>query len=711
MTATTPAPARLPGSPPAAALSPADRRRLAHRLALRKADVIDEWYESQFAAELIAKYAIVGVQERSTMLQGYLAPLFELLLAVLRTGEERYRAVYLDERLRYAPHQSGPDVLNGFFREVIVRDEAALLHGFDGDPDRRALVSELVALHAPLTTPPDNQALRLLAVGDCLLNELRVFLPARMRQADVGVDMRCLYFSAVVGRSLATKQVAEFITRTSPHLIAFSFLTYEGLPPYSALLREASQLDDHAVAERVTAIVGTIREFLNTIRELTDAPFLVHNVSGLPLGRWQRYLPLPALPASKRRVVMALNEALRELCANTANTLLIDEYAVACARGYRNCSASVVPRAIAREAAFHTSRFGEYLTEPYQEILRSYRDLQKAKVLLVDFDNTLWDGVMADGPVVHRLDRQRLLRTLKEAGMLLVSLSKNTPENVRWGEMALAPDDFVLHKISWDLKAKSIAAAAQELDLGLDAFVLIDDNPAERELVRLEQPTVRLLDANDEYTWRALERLLAFPNTRTTEEARTRTEMYREQAQRREAQTQALDYPALMRSLELQARFGRATPADLDRVTELVQRTNQFNTTTIRYTRSQLQEMMASADHGVYAADLADKFGKLGLVGVVIVSRKGGVGTFDSIVMSCRAMGFGLEGVMLRAAMDAEPGLATFLGRFVPTDRNTPAAGLFRDYGFRQAEQGLWMLGPDTERPSIPGWITIGPRG
>ena len=87
----------------------------------------------------------------------------------------------------------------------------------------------------------------------------------------------------------------------------------------------------------------------------------------------------------------ALNAALQELCSNSENTLLIDEREVAASRGYRACSRPVIPAAITRGAAFHTSRFGEYLAEPYSEILRSYRDLRRAKVLLVDFDNTLWE--------------------------------------------------------------------------------------------------------------------------------------------------------------------------------------------------------------------------------------------------------------------------------------------------------------------------------
>ncbi|HKV75124.1 MAG TPA: HAD-IIIC family phosphatase [Gemmatimonadales bacterium] len=714
MSSTTTAPgpgAARPGSLPTSPEFPAAlRQRAAAALEAGKPVLVERWSRRQFDPALVERYGIVGVQDRRSMEVSFVGPLIDLLIAAIRTGEPRYREVYLDERLRYAPHQAEPAVRVAYFGETVPGDQADLLDSLNDPALAAALEPLLTELHAPLRGTPGDDSIRLLAVGDCLLNEVRVFLPTRTAADGIALDMRCLYFSAVVGRSIGTEQVTKFIAETAPHLISFSFLTYEGLPPYSALLREADRLAPAELEGRVTALVGSIREFLNQVREKTDAPFLIHNASGLPLTRFRRRLPLPALSAGRRRVLAALNQALTELCANTPNALLVDERAVAEERGYRESSRPVIPAAIARGAAFHTSRFGEFLAEPYREVLRSFRDLRKAKVLLVDFDNTLWEGVMADGAVVHHHDRQRLLRTLKEAGILLVALSKNDPANIRWDEMTLKQEDFVLLKISWDLKAGSIARAAEELDLGLDSFVLIDDNPAERELVRNELPKVRLLDATAAESWRSLERMLAFPNTRATEEARSRTEMYRAQAQRREAQARAFDYPSMMAALELEAAFGPAVRADLDRITELVQRTNQFNTTTIRHSKTDLLRFLESPAHGVYVADLADKFGKLGLVGVVIIERKDGNAVFDSFVMSCRAMGFGLERLMLRAAMDAEPAAAGFVGRFVPTDRNTPASGLFEEGGFRRTDATTWQLQRADTRPATPEWIRTVPR-
>src|SRR6185503_1971637 len=131
-----------------------------------------------------------------------------------------------------------------------------------------------------------------LAVGDCLMNEIRVFLPDACRDRGFESDVRCLYFSAFSGRDISTGQVREFLSGNSVDMLAFSFLSYEGLPMYSALLRDADHIDATELEQRVTAMVGLMRRFLSELRELTDAPFLVHNASGLPLTRYRRLLPL-----------------------------------------------------------------------------------------------------------------------------------------------------------------------------------------------------------------------------------------------------------------------------------------------------------------------------------------------------------------------------------------------------------------------------------
>ena len=686
-------------------------RAVSDTLSSNEEALVDAWFQVLFDPPRLAAYQIAGVQPEGneSLKKPYIIPLVRLLARYFATGDRRMRSLYRDELLRYSLHRAAPEVRALYFLEILPAMEDAVLAYLPSHRQQvRAMLREV---HGPLLFPPSGEPLTLLTFGDCLMTEMRVFLPEKCAESGLPLDMRAFYFSSRMGTGISTDSVIDAIQKNHADIAAFSFLSYEGLPMYPALLRDAERLSPAEIGERVVQLMAQIRQFVNTLRDHTEIPFLIHNVSGLPLTSYRKYQPFvhPISPARKA-LVARLNAEIEDLVANTANCLLIDEHAVVQEHGFRRSSRRVVPDSLARQAFFHTQNFGEFLVDEYIEKLLAYNLLHKTKVLLLDFDHTLWRGVMAEGQVKHHLKRQKLLKRLQESGIVLVAVSKNDPGSIRWREMHLQPDDFALLHINWDLKAASIEKTAQLLDLGLDSFIFIDDNPAERDLVSQQLPKVRTLDALDPFTWHALEMMLAFPNTRQTAESLARTAMYREQAQRRESIAKPMDYAAMMASLALRVRFGRAKAADLDRVSELVQRTNQFNTTTVRYSRTQLQRFLQSPTHRIYAADMEDRFGHLGLVAVAIIRMEEDRAIFDSFIMSCRAMGFELERLVLRLILDAEADANTFVGKFIPTDRNTPAAELFATNGFSQASADEWLLYGDNPRPELPPWFQVAPR-
>jgi FkbH-like protein len=228
------------------------------------------------------------------------------------------------------------------------------------------------------------------------------------------------------------------------------------------------------------------------------------------------------------------------------------------------------------------------------------------------------------------------------------------------------------------------------------------------ELVRTELPEVVCCDSTLPGTWSALERLFSMPNTRQTDEARRRTQMYREQARRDEAVRRTSDYPALMARLSLEASIGPARPSDLDRLVELVQRTNQFNTTSIRYSRGELASMLGSEGCEVMVGELSDKFGHLGVVCLAVVKREDAEATLLNFVMSCRAMGFGMEQLMLSQVVERCAGVP-LVGKFVPTARNEPASTLYKAAGFAERAPGEWIL-PAGTTVDVPRWISVRAR-
>jgi FkbH-like protein len=701
------------GSPGSDLPSPRERKRIARSINARRDSILSRWWDNGFDQDRLARYSIPFAREMGSesIKKMYVEPLLNLLVAFVDTGQSRYLDTYLDERLRYAPHKSAPAVRAAFFNETLPLDAAAVLNAVApvlGREGLGCLERILSQVHSPLLAAPNREPVRILAMGDCLMTQLRSSVQAACRRAGLAVDMRNLYFSALVGTRLSASQCVDYLSEFRASLIAMSFLTFEGVPAYSGLIRELEHLGRGDIDRRVSEIADLITSFLSEVRDATDAPFILHNASGLPLTRARKHL-LGLAPISRKRAYLTreINLAIQTMAESTRNVIVLDEYSVACSHGHRACDRRLIPKTVVRDAFFHTTFLSHYLAKNYCDIISSYSVLGKAKVLLVDFDNTLWDGVMAEGPVTHRVELQRLLRRVRESGVLLVALSKNDPANIRWEEMVLKPDDFVLRKIGWDPKPQFVLEAASELDLGLDTFVMIDDNPVERELVASQFPQVRTLDPAGAETPVWIERMLQFPNTRLTDEAAVRTQMYAAQIERRKAMSQSIDHSSTMMSLGLVVRFGRGTRSDLERITELVQRTNQFNTTTIRYSRRELTELVTSKDHRVYVAELADKFGNLGIVCAAVLRRHDATCTIESFVLSCRAMGFNLERLVMSLLVQKECGASCrLIGLYFPTDRNTPAKDLFKSCGFA-ASGDEWLLHPGSPAPDVPPWFTV----
>jgi FkbH-like protein len=252
-------------------------------------------------------------------------------------------------------------------------------------------------------------------------------------------------------------------------------------------------------------------------------------------------------------------------------------------------------------------------------------------------------------------------------------------------------------------KADNIPSFVSVLVLGLVAAVFIDDTPVERDNVRRYLPEVLVLG---DYQFTVRSRLLTGPEFQVpsvTVESRNRTRMMKEQVGRRRVKEEALDSDDYVRSLEVRVEVGRVfDPALLDRIAELVQRTNQFNTTGIRFSKDELRALLAGEQgRELFAMRVADRFGDHGLVGACVVLGD----RVELFVMSCRVIGLGVERVLLgRAVESALERSPTVTARLVPTDRNTPARHLFRDGGFVEVAGGEERDSGATE------WVLDGAR-
>ena len=331
-------------------------------------------------------------------------------------------------------------------------------------------------------------------------------------------------------------------------------------------------------------------------------------------------------------------------------------------------------------------------------IARTYGALNRPpyKVIVLDCDGTLWKGVCGeDGPQGIELKPaykalQEFMLAQHQAGMLLCIASKNNETDVlnvfeECADMLLKPEHFVAMHINWQPKSANIQALAEKLQLGLDSFIFVDDNPVECAEVQANCPDVLTLQLpqDEQKIPRFLRHIWAFDHLNVTQEDRRRTERYQQNLEREQSRSESITFSDFIASLELDIVITTMTPEQLPRVSQLTQRTNQFNMTTIRRSESDIQTLCATGGHECYTVDVSDRFGKYGLVGVMIVSTATPALQVDTLLLSCRALGRGVEHRMLAhlGRLAHRRGLNTVSVGYRSSEKNMPALKFLQRIG------------------------------
>jgi FkbH-like protein len=323
------------------------------------------------------------------------------------------------------------------------------------------------------------------------------------------------------------------------------------------------------------------------------------------------------------------------------------------------------------------------------------------KVIALDCDQTLWKGVCGeDGPEGIEVDEprtflQQFMVEQHAAGMLLCLCSKNNEADV-WevfqkGAMPLRREHIVSSRINWDQKSENLRSLSQELQLGLDSFIFVDDDRAVCAEVEANCPEVLTLRLPEESSTipDLLRNYWAFDHLQVTAEDRQRTEMYRANADRNRLLEKAGSIQDFLQSLELKCEIAPLSTENVSRVSQLTQRTNQFNANGLRRNETEVGQILAEAGTKCLVVNVRDRFGDYGLVGAMVCSVQGRSLEVDTFLLSCRALGRGIEHRMLAAlgGVAAETGLDQVALHFTPTKKNQPASDFLEKTGgtFREA--------------------------
>ena len=546
--------------------------------------------------------------------------------------------------------------------------------------------SAAASLLARLVTkarPSADKSCRIALTGSYTVDQFAAMLP--LAALSLGIDLEL--HSGLYGQYQQDLiDPGSALYAVDPDLVVVA--VHEG----AAELPRYSDKPDAAIAAETARWVA----LWDSVSRHSDASFVQHNFALRPeseFGHLSR-----GLAGSRFAMLEALNRALSESATQNVNLVDCDRLAAHYGRSRWFDDRYWVrsKQAVALEAlpllARHTAA-----------VIAARLGLTR-KCLVLDLDNTLWGGVIGedgldgiqlggDGAGEAFVAFQESVLALKDRGVLLAVASKNNEADVRevferHPAMRIKLDDISAFAVNWEDKPANLRAIAQTLGIGLDALVLADDNPAERQIVRRLVPEVDVLTLPVEPAdyRRALFDYLGFESAAMTSEDRQRTAQYRARRAAAEMASAATDMASFYRDMRMTATTAPFDDVQMPRIAQLTRKTNQFNLTTRRYTTAELLSFSESETSITRYLRLSDRLADHGLVALAIAEIVDDTLDINSLLMSCRVIGRTVEDHLLshlsRAAESA--GCKTIRGTYIPTQKNAIVSSLYERFGFSQ---------------------------
>ena len=343
------------------------------------------------------------------------------------------------------------------------------------------------------------------------------------------------------------------------------------------------------------------------------------------------------------------------------------------------------------------------------------------KCLILDLDNTLWGGILGeDGPSNIALGttapgnsflafQQAIMDLYNKGIMLAINSRNNEDETLAFIEshpnMILKKHHFSGYRINWNDKAANIKELAEELNIGLDSMVFLDDDPTNRSLVRVLVPEVEVPELPQdpkEYT-RFLHSLPYFETGTITDEDKMRGNLYVTERLRKEEEKKYENKDEFLKSLGLELHLFKNDDSHIARLAQLTEKTNQFNIDKRPFTEYEVCSYIARADYDVYSARLLDTFGDHGIILFALVKKEKDLWTIESLLMSCRVFGRGVEDAFFAKLTEAalQEGVAAIGIAYTPTEKNAPAKEFITKYFDEELKRSL------TQEVASPDWMNI----
>lgn len=555
--------------------------------------------------------------------------------------------------------------------------------------------------------------------------------------------------AALVGGIDVTAHIGEFnayaqeIIDPGSSLYGFEpavvFLAVQGSDLVPNLYHRFASLDRDAVEREVARALADFRTWIALLRERTSATIVVHGFempetpsAGLLDAQAGPVAPSCAADApgelpSQMDAIRRINSGLGALARSHAGVHLLDYDGLTARHGKREwfdaakwltvrlpISAANLPHMAAEWVRFLHPATGKLI-----------------KCLVCDLDNTLWGGVIGeDGITGIRLDGeypgagylelQRAILDMYERGVILAINSKNNLNDAMEAlrdhpRMLLRPNHFAALRINWKDKASNMREIAAELNIGIDSLAFIDDNPVERQWVRENVPEVTVVELprNPLHYARTLRSVPGLERLSLSAEDKSRGRFYAEDRMREELKTSSGSMDDFYKSLDMVADIGSVNAETLARVSQLTQKTNQFNLSTRRYNEAEISALATAPDASVLWMRVSDRFGDNGLIAVAILRFKNSVCDIDTFLMSCRVIGRGVETGFLACIADeaTRAGCSRIRADYFVTKKNAPVKDFLPQHRFSlisgDAQKGTWELPLPAPGLSWPAYIRL----
>lgn len=467
-------------------------------------------------------------------------------------------------------------------------------------------------------------------------------------------------------------------------------INYDLVSIFSKYSNFFENFDKDEISELYTLITNDIDLILNNLRQIPTVVFNTFSGFGIYVNS--------VIPSKASIFANKLNEYLFSRKETNLNILDIN---VAMAKvGIEN---SYDARMFYVSKTLYTISFWkEYVYELSSVIFKSTGRLKKA--IIFDCDNTLWKGILGEdgmgsidmsaesnfGQIFNRI--QQIAVWLSKQGVIVGLCSKNNSDDVdkvlfEHPDMILKKEHIVISKVNWDDKATNLRSISEELNIGLDSIVFVDDSSFEINLVREQIPEIlshQVPIKLEEFPSQLLSVIQRNFYLSGNKDDLDKTKQYKAQSIREDEKSRHKSIEDYLFSIGIEISINENDSSQIPRIAQLTQKTNQFNLTTKRYTENQIKEFIDDKIHRIFSIKVKDKFGESGLTAIVIINEKHPIANIDTFILSCRIMGRNIEKAIMNYIVDyySNLGFNEIFSTYFPTVKNKPVLEMYEDFGF-----------------------------